>query len=1052
MLLQDASAPTEYHVFAAQALVHVARRQHTRDVPSVFSALLGLLLSSPKASAGPVGAQLCLAIAASLVRMAAVMSDGSQGGTYSRGKAVDGDVPPLPITSSQSTVSMVDSSDSASVASSVGPVPVASPAQCAAALDEAISALRIASPGIVLRLLEAMAEEVFTGALSPPLRAAWSSTLKHQGVELVVDSVRVFAETDMYRSYSYFSGSSAVWCACVQAWLHHGFMGWGHMSLIWEHVAIALRARIGNDSNDTLFDVCIAVVDLHHSQGCAAVLASLLSHQIGHNSLCLARLLLCCARSSLRCSDQANESEEKGGGGAGGGGGGGDGGVGGCNLAMSTSQSTTPHTDLHLLWPSVYEAALSLVQSEQWHLFSMALEFWEEAVACREPNLSDDILQRVVYKALTCSAYPTEYIHLSVEAREAFHDARNDFRNALRPMVVARPVILEWLETWAMQALGQIGSSQAGDLRKDLLSHEQWASLEAVVHALTAVARSVFDAKRVQQRAIQCVVVEGIARLPLLPGLQRTAIMLLGLLSDWLEKNSTHLSMVLFSVLRSLQLHEHHTVYPMRLNEDHVGAVALVKLTRTVPRAHPSVAFELYAQLAVTYQHLCATCDDSTRALVTKKSARLVLQSLCQVVGCLTADMGALERGEEVCRFVMSGISPLVLQLKASEASPAHAYYADPSLQLFELLKDLEIVMQSCTGAAWLGAAHALMQGCSGEGCLRVLLVHVAHKVSTLPLAVTLGSPSSLYSPSGLLSAVPTKLSENMACIMEGARKAVLAAVVHAPREVSGDHFIALCMAVSHVFAEGFQLSPCPEALEVFRCVIEALSASVNPQVRTAVGALAAELVQLVARTIAWERLGMGAVDIAFVEQVFTFFACVVRISPQILPPDFLSILIKSAAQLSTNQSRAGQEQASARAIVGFLREVLCVLQTSDRGGSQNNTGDITAVLDTGAGALVIHALLAAASGGMPGWMLDDIVGALRAVYERCGAVRTREWLMQCMAGETFVRRAVGPQARLQFAEDLTRAAAVSQWQRFKNTIKHFCGGKRKGTEGTPTK
>ena len=82
----------------------------------------------------------------------------------------------------------------------------------------------------------------------------------------------------------------------------------------------------------------------------------------------------------------------------------------------------------------------------------------------------------------------------------------------------------------------------------------------------------------------------------------------------------------------------------------------------------------------------------------------------------------------------------------------------------------------------------------------------------------------------------------------------------------------------------------------------------------------------------------------------------------------------------------------------------------------------------------------------MPSWALDDVVGTLWAVREAAGGSRTSAWLGACVSSHALGART----GAALFITDVERSVSEGNWPRLKNAVKHFCGGKKKGTEGTP--
>eukprot|EP00941_MAST-03F_sp_MAST-3F-sp1_P002882 g2882.t1 len=96
-----------------------------------------------------------------------------------------------------------------------------------------------------------------------------------------------------------------------------------------------------------------------------------------------------------------------------------------------------------------------------------------------------------------------------------------------------------------------------------------------------------------------------------------------------------------------------------------------------------------------------------------------------------------------------------------------------------------------------------------------------------------------------------------------------------------------------------------------------------------------------------------------------------------------------------------------------------------------------------GNGTEIFKSLLYAAAGGMPSWMLSNVVVALHKFCIAFGINQSKLWLEQVLCDDCFKR--VGKKCKLEFANQLMNGRNFKDKTKFKRLVKHFCGGKRKG-------
>ncbi len=755
------------------------------------------------------------------------------------------------------------------------------------------------SPEACLRVLTVLPEELATSPLAPPQRATWAAGLKAKGADILMSYIAATASGPLM----------APCCSCLCAWVVAGHVGWMRLESFFPTLVCELHAS--PEPAEPIVDLVIAISDLHSPPASAAVLEALLQHP-ARTHAAISRLLVCSARSALSCP---------------------------------------PGEDLWGVMPAVLQALLALLQTASLELLAMALEYWADAAEGKHAWLTAETLQCVIWQALECGAYPRDYAAQNNASRTALHDARNDIRNALRPMVAAHVALVPWLASTMAAAMQQY--AVAGD----------WLRFEAVVHAATALSRQLFDPKVAGMLADQLAILTATISTPAFPALQRTVITLLGLLGDWLVVYPAQQPAALHSVTASMQLREWDAVYPMRLHEDHVAGVALVKLTRGMPCG--SAAFD---EIAVAYRALCI----GPGATMTHKSARLVLQALCQ----MTESVGGAAAAQDIASFAFQSL--------VSQASPD---------TVLELLADIAIVLGHCRGVAWPGAAGVLALACGEGAALSTALISHACNAK----------------------------------ITAAVKAVCVAALVHAPAEAD---VLPVVRASCALFAPLLAQSACDAGIDVLRCCIEASAA------RPDAHGLAQSICDLVLSPHVAAQLAARE-NGAIYEAVFNFFACIVRLCPAVLAFDRLLDIARTAVHAISTPSPASHTQGGARALLAFLHELMA---------ADAARGLAVALLER-EGSAICFGLLAATAGGVPSWALDDIIVALRDLYT-LGGEHATVWMTASVACEPFVHKG-GLDA---FVADLQRAAADRNWPRFKNSIKHFCGGKKKGTAGTPAK
>lgn len=153
-------------------------------------------------------------------------------------------------------------------------------------------------------------------------------------------------------------------------------------------------------------------------------------------------------------------------------------------------------------------------------------------------------------------------------------------------------------------------------------------------------------------------------------------------------------------------------------------------------------------------------------------------------------------------------------------------------------------------------------------------------------------------------------------------------------------------------------------------------------------------------------------------------------------------------------RSAAGGEHKDAA--LGSTIEGMSGRTAALNGGSVGATADAPALCDAVFAAVpdaavhLLAGLLHCVCDLMPSYMLEDVVLVLRNLLAGYGTATVCAWLAEAISLPHFPRSGTRPAAKQQFLDDVARNAEQRQWPRLKNAVKVFCGGKKKGSAGTP--
>lgn len=538
--------------------------------------------------------------------------------------------------------------------------------------------------------------------------------------------------------------------ACLLPWLSNSYLAASGLAPLWPYIVAALHATF--EPCEAMCDVLTTVCDFHVGSACAAVLEALFTHP-HHHAAPILRLEILCARAALQCADTAA---------------------------------------LQATWGHGLPVMQGLLGHADADVFLSAMEFWADAVE-RLPGLQPAVVRAVTERVLWRGA-----VDADGGRAEELADLRKEVRNGLRAIAAhAWDTALgpEWLVQLAVQTQTQ-----------------PWPLLEAVVGAASALVRQLFP-RDAPETASQTALLDLLCTAPALPGLQRTGVTLLGLLGDWLATHPAWLPRVLDCAVRSLALPETHAVFPMRIYEDHVGAVALLKLAPVCGAPEVAVLADAY-RLVVAQPVPC----------LTRKSARLVLQAVCQVA-CRVDGAAAA-----------AVVSFLFQQLQAGDAA--------------EGLADLAAAAAVSHGAGWSSLSGLFVAACGDGGVLRALVqaglaegvfsvltaatVHGAHEVMLAPFIQLCGAAVGAH-PSGpaldclrcCLEAMPTPapIVNDVLALLATRISAAGLHDLHEAKLVAAYFALCACVVRGHAVLVDRALlrEPLAMAVTVMNCVPAAL-------------------------------------------------------------------------------------------------------------------------------------------------------------------------------------------------------------------------------------
>ncbi|CAB1097142.1 unnamed protein product [Ectocarpus sp. CCAP 1310/34] len=141
----------------------------------------------------------------------------------------------------------------------------------------------------------------------------------------------------------------------------------------------------------------------------------------------------------------------------------------------------------------------------------------------------------------------------------------------------------------------------------------------------------------------------------------------------------------------------------------------------------------------------------------------------------------------------------------------------------------------------------------------------------------------------------------------------------------------------------------------------------------------------------------------------------------------------------------AVRHRGPARAVLGLIQA--CCSQRK----SPQFTATFSALLrGTALGVALARGLLSGMCGAMPSWMLDDLVLTVRSLFDSLSPAAASSCIDAVLRDPSFERYSVTNEHKVAFSRKLKEDFCNKDWRAFKAGLKAFCGGKKKGTGGTP--
>jgi len=534
---------------------------------------------------------------------------------------------------------------------------------------------------------------------------------------------------------------------------------------------------------------------------------------------------------------------------------------------------------------------------------------------------------------------------------------------------------------------------------------DAWQAAEAVLHAASAVAKTILSVSThteapgdaILDAALQEQVVAAISSLPLVTGLQSTACVFLGMAAPWASTRGPDvfaaMARVVVMALRLPMTPEGNYCMVLPGQDDHVACVALMKLSRS---AHGGMAYSALADIFSSGLNGGQSEGEASVRLSTS-SKQLLLQATCQ----------SLQRTEAV-PLAQELLGYLLRQLR-------HAATTNPQATLRQELEHCAIFMRTGLCAATAPAVIEVV-------------------VAVLRPGGNVAEDETAFMHGGWL--LPLLLARrHYEETLEGA-KILSQAIATSPAGSAEQVGHALVAFWGQVMADGHT----SHGLDILKLCAEMYSGS-----EAIVSLLHTVVHDLMANMTLADLAGDGC-ETRLAASLFTCLAACIAAAPPIVGGSLQVLLGDLTVGFLGTPSHTLLDGPVANAANAFVQE--CLQAASNEGPLAAEMAGVLA--DDNVGVGLFYGLMCGCCGFMPSWMLNDLAITLMRLFRLQGVPLCCQWVAVAINQETFPRYLVSDAAKAKFVQDVSLYAGDTNWGKFKQTVKQFCGGKKKTQAGPP--
>lgn len=458
------------------------------------------------------------------------------------------------------------------------------------------------------------------------------------------------------------------------------------------------------------------------------------------------------------------------------------------------------------------------------------------------------------------------------------------------------------------------------------------------------------------------------------PGLQCTVAVLLRVWRPWFVKHPECLPLAIDCLARTLDFPDEDELFPMKINEDHVGAIALDFLT-TVPGAEAAfeALFEAYRSHLLRYPWV-----------ISPAALRFVLGALAQTVAHMQDEASAAKAAEMVVTTLATNMEQHV------EDSDSVVFH----LQSFKVLA-------------------SNLQNRHHPGVVRSVF-------------------ETLFAPEiGFILRVINHYASHEEIIK--ASHDVGVALIVSDSSTSPELSQIICGSFLNIYSS--HRWPC--ALKVLKVCVEQYGES--PVLSDFLQGWTQQILQSTTADVLVQS------DPALAEALFHLLSALACHSHELLLQFLEHVFDAILLPAITTPSQVLLNGNSAMALFSFLQTLF-----TQKGELEAAVGSLVSNQVTS--MRLMFGLLSCICGWSPSWMLDDLIATLREWIMFQGVEPCHFAMAAAISQQDFPRAAVSDAAKDIFLGDMLRFASESQWSKLKNAVKKFCGGKKKGESGMPSK